>query len=534
MIPRPSSRGAPEQGRAERNRLRILEAALALFAERGYEGTAIRDIASAAGVSVGLVCRYFPAKEHFALATYERLANELSEWAAEMPEGTMGARFEATMKKKLSLLAPHRRALVALAARAIDPDARANVLGKSTEVVRSRVAGVFWLAVSGATDAPDREQGERLARLLYGAHLGLTLLFVQDRDGRMAKQTLELLAAALPSFSASPLGAIAALQLDGVFGHLLGTSRAAKGSAEKARFVLDRILRRRRVLPGVAAEPSEAARVLHLPVIQAFIDESEPVQLALPAFPAKAPNPSKVLGRLPDLAESLALESLRSLLDEIQEAYAPGANLVICSDGQVFADVVGVSDADVAAYRRELQRMIDEAGDARVRIFGLEDAFGAKSPGAARKLLLDAYAQPEAAIRERARRSAAHGAQLDGIHRFLFEDEVVRSPEMSRTQARKVTRDRACEVVRRSDAWGQLVAAAFPRAVRLSIHPQPDVSSKIGISLLATDDCWLTPWHGAAVLDGDRARLMHRIDAEKLGAALVIEDDRATHMELPA
>lgn len=290
MIPRPSSRGVPEQGRAERNRLRILEAALALFAERrGYEGTAIRDIASEAGVSVGLVCRYFPAKEHFALAMYERLANELLQWAAEMPEGTMGARFEATMRKKLSLLAPHRRALVALAARAIDPDARANVLGKSTEVVRSRVAGVFWLAVSGATDAPmGRGSGSRACST--GRTSGSRCSSCRTATGAWRSRRWSSSRRRCRRSRQSPLGAIAALQLDGVFGHLFGTSRAAKGSSEKARFVLDRILRRRRVLPGVAAEPSEAARVLHLPVIQAFIDEGEPVQLALPAFPRRRPT----------------------------------------------------------------------------------------------------------------------------------------------------------------------------------------------------------------------------------------------------
>ncbi len=531
MVTNARGTSAPEQARAERNRLRILEAALALFAERGYEGTAIRDIAASAGVSVGLVCRYFPTKEHFALALYERLANELTDRAADLSAGTVAARFEAAMRIKLTLLEPHRRVLIALAARAIDPEARSSVLGKSTEVVRSKVAGVFWLAVSGATDAPDREQSARLARLLYGVHLAFTLLFLQDPKGKMALETLELFCAALPAFVNNPLSAIAAHKLDSVFGHLLGTSRAA-GSTDKARIILDRILRRRRALPGAPAAPSEAARVLHLPTIQAFVDESEPVQLVLPAFPAKAPNPAKVLGRLPDLAESLAIQSLRSLLDEITEAHPKGATLVICSDGHVFADVVGVTDADVANYRRAMERMLSDAGDDRIRFFGLDDAFGAKSPAAARKLLLETYALPVSAIHERAQRSPAHAAQLDGIHRFLFEDEVARSPTSSRSQARKITRERAYEVVRRSEAWGQLVAAAFPRAVRLSIHPQPDVSAKIGIALLPTEDCWLTPWHGVAVLGGENARLMHRADAEKMGAAVVVEDDKASHMEL--
>jgi TetR/AcrR family transcriptional regulator, regulator of cefoperazone and chloramphenicol sensitivity len=44
-------------------RARIREAALRLFAERGVDGTTVRDIASAAGVSTGLIRHHFGSKE---------------------------------------------------------------------------------------------------------------------------------------------------------------------------------------------------------------------------------------------------------------------------------------------------------------------------------------------------------------------------------------------------------------------------------------------------------------------------------------
>ena len=47
----------------EQSQRRILEAALMSFAERGYEGTTIAQIAERAGVARGLVSYYFPAKE---------------------------------------------------------------------------------------------------------------------------------------------------------------------------------------------------------------------------------------------------------------------------------------------------------------------------------------------------------------------------------------------------------------------------------------------------------------------------------------
>ncbi|HLO04961.1 MAG TPA: TetR/AcrR family transcriptional regulator [Symbiobacteriaceae bacterium] len=48
-----------EQSRAEA----VLAAALRLFTERGYEATSVPQIATAAGVGVGTIYRYFAAKE---------------------------------------------------------------------------------------------------------------------------------------------------------------------------------------------------------------------------------------------------------------------------------------------------------------------------------------------------------------------------------------------------------------------------------------------------------------------------------------
>ena len=124
-----------------------------------------------------------------------------------------------------------------------------------------------------------------------------------------------------------------------------------------------------------------------------------------------------------------------------------------------------------------------------------------------------------------------HRRQLDGIHRFLVEDELAKHDDRSKSAIRKQTRARAYEVVRRSDAWGALVAVAFPAALRLSIHPQPDVSSKIGLHLLATEDAWLTPWHGCAVLKGERFELAKR--ATFPDAEVVEERGRPSYLEVP-
>jgi len=66
---------APEkQSKSDRTRAEILAAAQGLFAERGYDGTTIRDIAARAEIDPAMVIRYFGNKDElFARAASIRL-----------------------------------------------------------------------------------------------------------------------------------------------------------------------------------------------------------------------------------------------------------------------------------------------------------------------------------------------------------------------------------------------------------------------------------------------------------------------------
>lgn len=71
--------------------------------------------------------------------------------------------------------------------------------------------------------------------------------------------------------------------------------------------------------------------------IYKFVKAHKPIRMCLPAFPFKSPNStSKVLGRLPDKGEEIALSRLNGLCQAIQDVYEPGAALVIISDGLVY------------------------------------------------------------------------------------------------------------------------------------------------------------------------------------------------------
>jgi len=518
------------QDRARRSRLRILEAATKLFAANGFEATTIKDVAEAAELSVGLVCRYFPTREHLALALYGRLANELAAIAVDLPTGTVAKRFAALMRARIAQCEAQRRPLTALLGKALDPESPLYALGPTTDATRAKVQGALRVVLAGARDAPRNDvELEHQAQLLYTLHLGVVLATLARPDAALASALVGQLERAL---GVARLPFVRQLVGERFESLLLDRPRGRPARNERAvaHAILERLFANNRVLPGVPQDLTPASEALHLPLVEAFVRAGAPIELVLPGFPAKSPNLKKVLGTLPDLAEERALERLSELLDELTEVWPPGARLTLCSDGHVFADAVGVSDVDVDAYREALLASID---DARVAWFDLATAFGDGAPKALRARLMETYSEPEASLRARAEASRSLAAQIDGIHRFLYEDEIALHPDVTKSQAKKLTRPRAYEVVRRSEAWGALVAAVFPAALRLSIHPQPDPSIKIGVNLLGVRDPWLTPWHGVAVVGRNGTSLMHRDEAERSGARVVLVHGRPSHLELP-
>jgi AcrR family transcriptional regulator len=67
----------PDKGEQSNKSDTILDAALSLFAERGFHGTAVPLVAEKAQVGAGTIYRYFPSKEALVNALYKRSKSEL-------------------------------------------------------------------------------------------------------------------------------------------------------------------------------------------------------------------------------------------------------------------------------------------------------------------------------------------------------------------------------------------------------------------------------------------------------------------------
>ncbi|WP_416986565.1 L-tyrosine/L-tryptophan isonitrile synthase family protein [Streptomyces sp. T028] len=232
-----------------------------------------------------------------------------------------------------------------------------------------------------------------------------------------------------------------------------------------------------------------------------FVREGAPIVFTLPGLPCKSPNPAKVLGHLPDMGERLSLTFLQTLCTDIEQIYPPGARMVICSDGHIFGDLIGVPDEHIDAYSDELRTLIRQLGLGRLSVFDLRDALGDLPHDTKRAHVHERYGPTLDALRAEVRADGHALALYRGITRFLVEDTA--DFPGTRSALQRECRQRAYGVIQRSRAWGDLIAEHHPHCVRLSIHPQPIGAPRFGIRLLDAPDAWTTPWHSAALHRAD-------------------------------
>ncbi|MBD0748099.1 L-tyrosine/L-tryptophan isonitrile synthase family protein [Streptomyces sp. CBMA152] len=263
--------------------------------------------------------------------------------------------------------------------------------------------------------------------------------------------------------------------------------------------------------------------------IAAFVRDGAPIVFTLPGFPCKSPNPAKVLGHTPDQGERLSLTFLNTLCTKIERIYPPGARVIICSDGHVFGDLIGVPDDHIDAYADDLRIQIGQMGLHRLSVFDLRDILGDLPHDTKRAHVHERYAPSLDALRAEIRADDHALALYRGITRFLVEDTADWTGTRSALQ--RACRQRAYGVIQRSRAWGTLIAEHHPRAVRLSIHPQPIGAPKFGIRLLDAPDAWTTPWHSTALhrRDGTWTLLSHQQAVPR--GRLIVRDGRPSHFE---
>jgi TetR/AcrR family fatty acid metabolism transcriptional regulator len=119
-------------------RERILQAALQVFAEKGYHRAAVDDIVRVSGTSKGAVYHHFPNKEALFLALVDELSARLATAVTTAIQTSQGAvaKVEAALQAGLQTFARHRELARILLLEPVS-------LGQAYEAKRAEVHGRF-------------------------------------------------------------------------------------------------------------------------------------------------------------------------------------------------------------------------------------------------------------------------------------------------------------------------------------------------------------------------------------------------------
>lgn len=138
-MPPTTRTGRPKGDKRARTRVRLLDAALALTREQGFEQTTMQDIARRAGLSTGAIYGNFRNRDDLFMALAER------QWAPPKPEIRPGASFAELMDAMAAAT------LAAIAQR--EPAAVGALTFRAYALRHEEVRAQFRDAVAGGYDA---------------------------------------------------------------------------------------------------------------------------------------------------------------------------------------------------------------------------------------------------------------------------------------------------------------------------------------------------------------------------------------------
>lgn len=158
----------------EVRRERLVEAATQVFAERGYEGARVEQIADAADVSPGLLYRHFEGKQELYTEILQLANRQLMAHLAEAaaPKLPTVERVRAGLDAFFTFVENHRQLWQMLMKDVLEPD----IADIREEVTRRSVQAVAALAAQdyeGGGDMPHEVELEGVAVQVVGAAVSL-------------------------------------------------------------------------------------------------------------------------------------------------------------------------------------------------------------------------------------------------------------------------------------------------------------------------------------------------------------------------
>nr|BFE55850.1 TetR family transcriptional regulator [Dactylosporangium thailandense] len=189
---KPATPDTPETGRGEQTKRLIVDTAVRLFRDQGYDKTTMRGIAQAAGVSVGNAYYYFPSKDHLVQQFYATVQEDTAAAVAEAlaEPGPFDERLRVALTGMLETMTPYHAFAGKFIKTAVEPGSPLSPFSAESQPARERSIAVLRQVVEGATTKIDAELKPDLPELLWLGQMGITLYWVHDTSPDQAKTRL--------------------------------------------------------------------------------------------------------------------------------------------------------------------------------------------------------------------------------------------------------------------------------------------------------------------------------------------------------
>lgn len=192
--------------KGEQTRARILQTALDLFREQGYEATTMRAIAERANVALGSAYYYFRSKEQLIQAFYHRTHIEHLEVCQPIlaTERRLRERLRGVMLAKIQTIEPYHEFAGLLFKTAADPRSPLNPFSADSATVRDESIALFADVVRGSNARVPPDLQAELPELLWLYHMEIILFWIHDRSPnrartyRLTNHSVDLIARLIP------------------------------------------------------------------------------------------------------------------------------------------------------------------------------------------------------------------------------------------------------------------------------------------------------------------------------------------------
>jgi AcrR family transcriptional regulator len=190
----------PATPKAEETGRKILDSALELFRQKGFDATTMRDIAQKAGVATGAAYYYYLSKDAIVLDFYQRSCAEMQPQieAALAGSKTLEARLRELIGVKLAHFAPNRSVLRSLLRNGADPRHPLSPFSPDTAGIRSIDIEWFARVLEDCGMRIPRDLAPHLPGVLWFFQMGVIFFWVID-DSPLQARTAKLLGLAAKS-----------------------------------------------------------------------------------------------------------------------------------------------------------------------------------------------------------------------------------------------------------------------------------------------------------------------------------------------